>query len=79
MPEYNASYPEGTTVRVADRATLEHFMATWKYHHPLTPDRLQYADKTSRVKKVGYYHGGDVLYELDDVPGIWHEECLRKA
>ena len=23
------------------------------------------------------YHGGDVMYELADVPGIWHEVCLQ--
>ena len=30
-------------------------------------------------ERVGYYHGGDVLYELEGVPGVWHEVCLRKA
>jgi len=30
---YRAAYPEGTSVRIAHRAFLEEFMATWKYHH----------------------------------------------
>ena len=77
MPEYDVSYPEGTRVRVADMATLEEFQKTWKYHHPLSPNQLIYADKVSRIKSVGYYHGGDVLYELDVIPGIWHEQLLR--
>ena len=25
------------------------------------------------------YHGGDVLYVLENVPGTWHEDCLRRA
>jgi hypothetical protein len=28
------------------------------------------------VTSVRYYHGGDVLYELEGIPGIWHEACL---
>lgn len=24
-----------------------------------------------------YYHGGDELYWLKGVPGVWHEQCLR--
>lgn len=31
------------------------------------------------VEKVGFYHGGDPLYKLDGVPGVWHEECLEAA
>jgi hypothetical protein len=28
------------------------------------------------VQEVGFYHGGDVLYQLRGVPGTWHECCL---
>jgi hypothetical protein len=28
---------------------------------------------------VGFYHGGDPLYSLDGVPGVWHERCLVLA
>jgi hypothetical protein len=30
-----------------------------------------------RVKEVSFYHGGDQLYILENLPGIWHEQCLR--
>jgi hypothetical protein len=33
--------------------------------------------KTGKIKSVGFYHGGDVLYEIEGVPGIWHERCLE--
>jgi hypothetical protein len=26
---------------------------------------------------VAFYHGGDPLYTFSDIPGMWHEECLR--
>jgi hypothetical protein len=38
---------------------------------------LKFADKIAKVKSVGFYHGGDELYELKGVPGTWHEQCLR--
>jgi hypothetical protein len=31
----------------------------------------------STVARLGYYHGGDELYWFDDIPGTWHECCLR--
>ena len=31
------------------------------------------------VTNVGFSHGGDVLYKLQRLPGIWHEECLEVA
>ncbi|HXW54314.1 MAG TPA: hypothetical protein VEJ67_01105 [Candidatus Cybelea sp.] len=74
---YKATYPVGLKVRVADRAFLESFLATWKYHHKLQPDQLAYANRIATVENVGFYHGGDQLYNLEGIPGIWHEQCLR--
>jgi hypothetical protein len=31
--------------------------------------------RAAKVKSIGYYHGGDVLYQLEGVPGIWQEQC----
>jgi hypothetical protein len=77
MGAYKASFPAGSRVRIADRAFLENFLATWKYHNKLQPDQLSYAEREPTVKEIGYYHGGDVLYKLDRIPGTWHEACLR--
>jgi hypothetical protein len=73
---YNAEYPEGVTVQIVDRLQLGEFMATWRYHHPLTNEQLGYGGLTARVKSVSFYHGGDELYVLEGVPGLWHEACL---
>jgi hypothetical protein len=73
---YTATFPVGSKVQIADRALLLNFMATWKYHHKLLLEQLEYADAVGKVEKVGFYHGGD-LYNLEGIPGIWHEECLR--
>jgi len=73
---YNADFPVGTRVRIASRAFLEEFKNTWKYHNPLILEQLRYAGTTAEVEKLGYYHGGDELYRLKNVPGVWHEQCL---
>lgn len=31
------------------------------------------------VEEVGFYHGGDELYKLSQVPGVWHQQCLKEA
>lgn len=76
---YSEEYPEGTVVRIASRQELEQFQKTWKFHHPLKKKQLIFADRIAKVKDVGFYHGGDELYELEGIPGIWHEQCLKKV
>jgi hypothetical protein len=78
-PEYNEAFPAGSKVCIADREFLEGLMRTWKYHHRLRPEQLEYADRVTVVRSVGFYHGGDPVYSLVDVPGLWLEPCLRRA
>jgi hypothetical protein len=60
-------------------ADLHEFRRTWRWHNPLAIEQLEYAGSLARVKSVGFYHGEDELYSLDDVPGLWHEACLTPA
>jgi hypothetical protein len=76
---YKAEYPAGSQVRILDREPLERFAKEWKYHNPLQKEQLQFAGQTVVVKSVSFYHGGDELYELSNVPGLWHEQCLTDA
>jgi hypothetical protein len=76
---YKAEYAEGSRVRVADRPTLENFLQTWKLHNKLTPEQLNYAGSLAEVESVGFHHGGDELYQLRGIPGIWHEQCISSA
>ena len=73
---YNADFPVGTKVRIANRTSQEEFSRTWRKHHPLQPYQLDYAGVIAEVEKLEYYHGGDELYWLRGVPGVWHEQCL---
>ena len=79
MGLYEAAFQPGDRVKVASIEELELFRRTWKYHHPLTDEQLHYAGRTAKVREVGFYHGGDPLYRLEGVPGVWHEACLRGA
>ena len=79
MADYSEDYPVGSIVRIVNAERLEEFRRTWRFHNKLTSAQLAYADRVARVDRVGYYHGGDVLYHLEGVPGIWHEGCLGPA
>jgi hypothetical protein len=76
---YKEDFPTGTLVRINALPELERFRAEWKLHHPLQELQLAFAGRTACVKDLGFYHGGDELYWLDGVPGIWHECCLEAA
>ena len=65
------------TSRSPIREVLDTFMRTWKFHNKLQPEQLDYADKTGKIKWFGFYHGGDELYQIEGMPGTWHEQCLE--
>jgi hypothetical protein len=72
----NAEFEVGTEVRIADRAFLEEFLEAGQYHNELEPEQLEYAGRTAKVLNVSFFHGGDEIYTLEGIPGVWHEECL---
>ena len=74
---YLPLFAEGSLVRIADRPALEAFRRSWHYHNPIQAEQLEFANTVRRIMNVYYYHGGDELYVLDSVPGIWHPDCLR--
>jgi hypothetical protein len=69
----------GSSVRIADRGFLEEFLEAGQYHHDLEPEQLEFAGRTATVKHVEFFTGGDEIYTLDGIPGVWHEECLSAA
>ncbi len=74
---YKARFELGTPVQIANREFLENFLSDWKFHNKLQPEQLVYHSQIATVEKVGFYHGGDQLYVLTGIPGIWHEQCLK--
>lgn len=79
MPEpYKSRFEVGDEVRIESSEFLTRFAKEWRFHNPLAPEQLPFAGRVARVRDVGFYHGGDALYVLDGVPGVWHDECLAK-
>lgn len=76
---YQAEFPPGTEVQIADRDRLEVFKRTWRLHNPLTNEQLPFASNRGTVSSVGFYHGGDELYVIEGIPGVWHESCLYRV
>jgi hypothetical protein len=75
---YNPEFLVGDKVRIASREVLEKFYREWKYHNKLIPEQLDFGDKIAEVEPGGgTYHGGDELYKLKGIPGIWHEQLLE--
>jgi len=81
QPPYHdpAKFKNGASVRIVSRPQLEEFLRTWKYHHKLQESQLAYAGRLSKVTSSGMYHGGDVVYQLEGVPGTWHEQVLESV
>ena len=76
---YTEKFPVGSSVLIAQGDALEHFRQTWKLHNPLLAEQLVCAGSSAPIASVGFYHGGDVLYVLEGIPGVWHESCLTKS
>lgn len=74
-----AEFEVGTEVRIAPRAFLEEFLEAGQYHNELEPGQVAFAGRVARVKAVDFFTGGDEIYTLEGIPGVWHEECLSAA
>jgi len=74
-----AEFEVGLEVRIADKSFLESFLEAGQYHNELEPEQLEFAGRTAKVKEVSFFHGGDEIYTLEGIPGVWHEECLSAA
>jgi hypothetical protein len=79
MPPYTEQFPVGTPVRIADHNTLEAFRANSQRHNPLAHEQLRFAGRDATICDVDFYHGGDVIYGLVGIPGVWHESCLASS
>jgi hypothetical protein len=75
---YHPEFLAGDRIRIRRREVLDQFKREWKYHHPLQDDQLAYGGSEAIIRIVSIYHGGDELYELEGVPGLWHECCLER-
>ncbi|HEX5275263.1 MAG TPA: hypothetical protein VFW34_08305 [Candidatus Rubrimentiphilum sp.] len=71
-------FQTGDKVVIVDRQTLERFRNYWKFVARPTEEQLQYAGVKTNVSRPAFYHGGYVLYELEDVPGSWLSPTIKE-
>ena len=74
---YEPKFPTFSKVRIVDRERLEEFARTWKNHHPLFPEQWEFAGGEVYVGEISVYHGADLLYVFEGIPGYWHEKLLE--
>jgi hypothetical protein len=74
-----AEFEVGSQVRIADRPFLQEFLEAGQYHNELEEEQLDFAGRLAKVKAIEFFHGGDEIYTLEGIPGVWHEECLSAA
>lgn len=75
---YQSDLQVGERVRTLPETQLAVFRDNWSYHHPLSDEQMRFAGDGYTISEVSFYHGGDPLYSLDGVPGVWHRACLTR-
>src|SRR6185437_6790383 len=58
MTAYQALFDAGALVRIRPLGALQEFRSSWKLHHPLAEEQLDFAGRIATVAAVGFYHGG---------------------
>jgi len=74
----SAKFPLGSSVRIKSTGQLEAFGRNGKLRHPPSGKQIAYGGQTDSVWHVTVSIRGDVLYELEMAPGLWHEELLER-
>jgi len=74
---WKPQFEAGDEVEIMDRVTLEQFRDYWKYVARPTEEQLRYAGLKTKIKIPTFYHGGYVLYELEDAPGVWLSPTIK--
>jgi len=70
-------YTEGSSVRIRSREQLEAISRRPKSQIKIDAKQLAFAGQIAMVKWSGLFHGGGFVYQLDGVPGYWHEMVLE--
>ena len=71
-----AEFEVGSEVRIADRAFSRVFSKPGSTTTSSSPSSSNTPAASAKVKDVTFFHGGDEIYTLEGIPGVWHEECL---
>ena len=73
---HGAKFPLGSSVRIKSTGQLEGFSRSGKLRYPPSGEQMEYGGQTDSVRRITFSIRGDVLYELEKAPGMWHEQLL---
>jgi len=73
-----SKFPLGSPVRIKSTGQLEAFRHNTRLRYPPEAEQVAFGGKTDSVRRIISSVRGDVLYELEMAPGMWHEELLER-
>lgn len=71
-------FPIGSSVRIKSTGQLKVFRLPDILRFPPSEMQVGYGGQIDSVRRVTLSIMGDVLYELELAPGMWHEQLLEK-
>lgn len=71
-------FQAGDHVRIRSREILEEFNLHPIYQR-LQESQFEHAGKPAVIAESSMYHGGHILYRLEGIPGIWHQDLFLPA
>ncbi len=74
----SAKFPPGSPVRIKSIGQLEAFSRNGRLRYPPSGNQIAYGGQADSVRRITFSIRGDVLYELEVAPGLWHKELLEK-
>jgi len=73
-----AKFPVGSVVRIKPAAVLESLRGNGTLRFPPVENQVAHGGESYAVRRITFSVRGDVLYELENAPGMWHEQLLEK-
>ena len=74
----SAKFPLAPSVRIKSAGQLEAFRRNGKLRFPPSENQVAHGGESDAVRRITSSVRGDVLYELEMAPGLWHEELLER-
>src|ERR1700733_7625734 len=74
---HDARFPLGSSVRIKSTGQLEGYGRSGKLRYPPSGKQMAYGGAADSVRRITFSLRGDVLYELEKAPGMWHEQLLE--
>jgi len=74
---HSANFPLMSSVRIKSAGQLEAFSRNSTLRYPPSGKQIDYGGQTDSIRRITFSVKGEVLYELEKAPGIWHEQLLE--